>query len=53
MFLLIPVEIDLPINKKGDKSDIVWPTSTSNIKIILILLTKMVAFHIELFVIKA
>ena len=40
------MKTDLSTKKKGDKYGIIWPNGTGGIKMIIILLAKVVVFHI-------
>lgn len=41
----MPIEVDLLTKKRGGKWDTVCPSSTSNIKIIFVLLANVVIFY--------
>ena len=45
-FMLVLAEIDLPTKERGSKLDAIGPSGTDNIKIVLLLLAKVIAFHV-------
>ena len=45
-------KVDLSIKKKSSKCGIIWFNNANNIEIVFILLTEVVVFYIQVFVIE-